>query len=164
MWAVINAQALTIQAKEQFEFSPLTLQVPVKLKTAVPDPCSLKVVECATKGKKTLLMQSIAKLEGFYKHGTLAQRQNNPGNLRFAKQVGAVKGDKGFAKFSTLEQGWNALRAQIALDAKRGHTLETFIHKYAPPHENNTKRYLSNLSISLNVSQSIKLSHILWKE
>jgi len=73
---------------------------------------------------------------------TLADRNNNPGNLRFAGQTGAVLGDKGFARFPTPQDGFNALKRQIVLDAKRSLTAGQFIFKYAPPNENNTNGYL----------------------
>jgi hypothetical protein len=75
------------------------------------------------------------------KRPTLADRNNNPGNLRFAGQRGAVLGDKGFARFNTPQDGFNALKRQILLDSKRGLVAGQFIHKYAPPNENNTIGY-----------------------
>ena len=57
---------------------------------------------------------------------TLGNRNNNPGNIKFAGQEGAVKqGD--FAKFDTMEDGWRALYRQVELDTGRGDTIETFI-------------------------------------
>ena len=57
---------------------------------------------------------------------TLGNRNNNPGNIKFAGQEGAVKqGD--FAKFDTMEDGWKALYRQVELDTGRGDTIETFI-------------------------------------
>jgi hypothetical protein len=57
---------------------------------------------------------------------SLGNRNNNPGNIKFAGQKGAVKeGD--FAKFDTMEDGWKALYRQVELDTGRGDTIETFI-------------------------------------
>ena len=57
---------------------------------------------------------------------TLGNRNNNPGNIKFAGQKGALKeGD--FAKFNSMEEGWQALYNQIELDAGRGDTITTFI-------------------------------------
>jgi hypothetical protein len=81
---------------------------------------------------------------------TLAERNNNPGNLRFAKQRGAVLGAKGFAKFRTPQEGFEALKRQILFDVARNLTAAEFIHKYAPPHENNTNNYLKFFCIKLN--------------
>lgn len=106
-----------------------------------------------------IIAERIGQLEGFNKPGTLAQRQNNPGNLRFVGQQGAVAGDKGFARFPTLDAGWSALHRQINLDASRGKTLEQFVYKYAPPVENNSAAYLAALARALGVQPSELLSH-----
>lgn len=73
---------------------------------------------------------------------TRAQRNHNPGNLRFAKQLEATgKDDMGFAVFPDDPAGFRALAAQIRLDANRGLTLGQFIAKFAPPTENDTNAY-----------------------
>jgi hypothetical protein len=53
---------------------------------------------------------------------------------------------KGFAKFKSPQEGYNALKRQIALDANRGLTLAQFISKYAPPTENDTRLYIQQVS------------------
>lgn len=103
----------------------------------------------------------IATIEGYKKKGTIADRQKNPGNLRFVGQKGASKGTKNFAIFKTHQEGWNALRRQIQLDASRGLTLKQFIYKYAPPQENNTARYLATLASKLGASPNAKLSQVI---
>ena len=70
--------------------------------------------------------------------GQLAALNNNPGNLRFAHQTGALQGVGGFARFETPEAGYRAMADQVRLDAGRGYTLEQYITKYAPPSENDT--------------------------
>lgn len=75
----------------------------------------------------------------------LAYVNNNPGNLRFAGQAGAVQGEGGFAKFPTVEAGVKALENQIKVDASRGLSLASFISKYAPPSENDTSTYIKNV-------------------
>jgi hypothetical protein len=58
--------------------------------------------------------KAIAKHEGFTSGASrLAVQNNNPGNLRFIGQAGAVKGESNFAKFATVEDGWRALRNDI---------------------------------------------------
>lgn len=77
----------------------------------------------------------------------LSIRNNNPGNLRFANQPGATRGEGGFAKFNSPDEGIEALRRQVYLDTQdRGLTLSQFIAKYAPPNENNTSRYITYVS------------------
>ena len=104
-----------------------------------------------------VIAKEIARLEGYGVKGSLAQRQNNPGNLKYAKQIGATLGANGFAKFKNPQDGFNALHRQIVLDASRGHTLETFIYKYAPPKDNNTLRYIATLSTLTGIPSKAKL-------
>lgn len=85
---------------------------------------------------------------------------NNPANLRFAGQIGAVKGQGGFAKFPSPQAGLTALANQINLDAGRGHTLSTFINKFAPPTENDTNLYVKQAMKALGVSKDTPISKI----
>lgn len=105
------------------------------------------------------LAQSIATMEGFFQPGTLAQRNNNPGNLRAgAGQIG--RDANGFAIFPDVQTGWNALYNQISLDSGRGLNLSQFINKYAPPSENDTGNYLSYLTGQLGVPSTTPLSDL----
>jgi hypothetical protein len=45
-----------------------------------------------------------------------AARNNNPGNLVYAGQRGAILGEGGFAKFASPVDGWNALLAEVRND------------------------------------------------
>jgi hypothetical protein len=73
----------------------------------------------------------------------LSVRLNNPGNLRFAGQAGAVADPSGFARFNTPDEGMAAMQRQLELDLqRRGMTLGGMLNKYAPPSENNTQNYL----------------------
>lgn len=77
----------------------------------------------------------------------IALTNNNPGNLKFVGQPGAVKGDPAqdggnWAKFNSPEEGLQALAAQIKHDAGKGLTVQEFVTKYAPPSSNDTKTYL----------------------
>lgn len=87
----------------------------------------------------------------------------DPGHLVYAGQVGATPvkiGSTVWAGFSTLEDGIQAIKNQITLDASRGNTLETFIGKYAPPSQNDTGSYLNYVSSQLGVDPTTKLSDI----
>lgn len=104
------------------------------------------------------LANSIAKFEGYFVSNSVAARNNNPGNLRYANQTGTVgKDSKGFAIFGTAEEGWTALSHQINLDANRGLTLASFMNKYAPSSENDTNSYLSYVSSQTGVDPSMTL-------
>lgn len=87
------------------------------------------------------------------KSSRLSYVNNNPGNLRYVGQTGAKRGEGGFARFSSPIAGFQALINQIRLDAKRGHTLASFISKYAPPSENDTKTYIKQITSALKTSE-----------
>ena len=58
---------------------------------------------------------AIAQYEGFNSLGSVATRNHNPGNLKFAGQAGAVgKDSRGFAIFQDDSTGWQALYNQLA--------------------------------------------------
>lgn len=97
----------------------------------------------------------------------LSVRNNNPGNLRYSENLtkpgyvleGATKGDAGFAKFNTIEEGIEAMKKQLRLDlVKRGMTLEDFLNKYAPPKENRTDVYINNIAKALGIDPEDKVS------
>jgi hypothetical protein len=69
------------------------------------------------------ISQAIATMEGWYKAGSIAQRNNNPGNLR---SWGSFPIVDGYARFPTPDAGWAALRQQIDLNISRGLTLYEF--------------------------------------
>ncbi len=69
------------------------------------------------------IAQAIAKQEGFYVPNSLAQRNNNPGNLRTWGSNPIVSG---YAQFATPDAGWNALYSQIQTNINRGLTLNEF--------------------------------------
>ena len=75
--------------------------------------------------------------------GTLPWRNKNPGALRGSdKSVG--KANK-FAVFASEEDGMAAMKALLCSDRYRNLSLKAAIFKYAPPHENNTTKYQSDL-------------------
>jgi hypothetical protein len=97
------------------------------------------------------------------KSGTLAHKNNNPFNLKYAGQTGATKAKSGgFAMFKTVKDGVRAGYRQIALDADRGHTVGTFLAKYAPPSENNTSAYLNFICTSMDITADQKMDDPLF--
>ena len=90
----------------------------------------------------------------------LSYVNNNPGNLRFAGQPGAVQGEGGFAKFDSPEAGLQALENQIKLDAGRGHTIASFVSKFAPPTENDTATYIRNIATATSSSPMTPIAQI----
>ena len=61
------------------------------------------------------LMNAISQMEGYSVGGSIANRYNNPGNLRSAPtQSGTASTASGnFAVFNTPQDGWNALANYI---------------------------------------------------
>lgn len=98
--------------------------------------------------------------------GTLANRNNNPGNLRFANQPGATQGQGGFAAFPTAEAGFEALQKDI-LAKMTGNTrtglngnssIADFFKVYAPASDNNNPTSYANIvANSLNVPVTTKI-------
>ena len=115
--------------------TPQTLQTPQTPQTPQTSSISLSSIDSDS------LAKAIARFEGANVKGSLAQRNLNPGNLKFHNQPGSVQGEKGFAKFKSIEEGYSALNRQIAKDTGRGMTLKQFTYKYAPPSENKTENY-----------------------
>lgn len=103
------------------------------------------------------LAAKIAQFEGFNTHGSVAARNNNPGNLRAGP--GAVGTDaRGYAIYPTAEAGWSDLYRQIDLYAGRGLSLQQMINLYAPPSENATSTYIDFLSSTLGIDPSLPLA------
>lgn len=93
------------------------------------------------------LLLAIATFEGFWKPGSRAARNNNPGNLRgFDPDV--PKDAQGFDQYQTLAAGIRALWIQIWINIFRNLTIEEFFlgkpgvyNGYAPEIDGNTKQY-----------------------
>ncbi len=83
--------------------------------------------------------------------------RNNPGNLEYRGQEGAVRAgggpeDRRFAAFRTPEDGLLAMARQLELDFSRGRTtIEALIAKYAPPEENDTAAYINDVASKMNL-------------
>ncbi len=84
--------------------------------------------------------------------------RNNPGNLRFAGQAGAVN-ENGFAAFPTLAQGIQAANRQLDLYAQRGvNTISKIVAKWAPPSENDVPAYIKALKAATGKGENDELS------
>ncbi len=99
---------------------------------------------------------------------SIALKNNNPGNLRYAGQQGATNDPSGFAKFDTPQSGYGALLNDVqskvtgtsTTGLKPDNTLEDFAKVYAPPNENRTGEYVANLANHLGVAPNTKLSEL----
>ena len=104
-----------------------------------------------------LLACAIATQEGYFSSNpTVTPRaRNNPGDLRFASQIGAsTPGWKSpgtpdspapIATFDTAAAGVTALFRQVWLQVAKGQTVRQVISQWAPPNQNNTSVYLENV-------------------
>ena len=109
--------------------------------------------------------------------GLVGDRHNNPGNLVYARQNSATKGEiKGsyidqetgltrtdfWAKFETPEIGFDELIRQLGLYSirERTDTIEKMIRVYAPSNENETEKYINQICLWVNKSRSTKLIDI----
>jgi hypothetical protein len=84
-------------------------------------------------------------------------RNNNPGNLvngDFARSQPGYAGDDGrFARFETPDQGQMATGALLDKYAQQGiDTPHGIISKFAPPNENDTRKYAMHVADTLGVS------------
>jgi hypothetical protein len=114
------------------------------------------------------LAAAIQTQEGYYP-GSLAYTNNNPGNLVFAGQSGAVPGAGGFARFPSYDAGVAALKDQITLDVSRGsdvtgrpiNTLSDLINSWAPASAgNNTAAYVANVAAQTGLDPNAPLSDL----
>lgn len=75
-------------------------------------------------------------------------RDNNPGNLNYgelAKSYGALGADPRFAIFPSLEDGEKAREGLLFGPSYSGLTIAGAVSKYAPPSENDTAKYISEV-------------------
>lgn len=113
------------------------------------------------------LAQAIAQMEGYNTPGTLAARNNNPGNLRSGP--GQVGTSGGFAVFPDDATGWAALDNQIQVNAGRGLTLNEFFAGkpgvyagYAPSADSNDPaRYAAFVASQTGADPNVPLNSLL---
>lgn len=76
-------------------------------------------------------------------------RNNNPLNIRHNADTfqGEITGiDTGFKTFSSIAYGYRAAFVMLATYLAKGcNTIERIITRWAPPHENDTERYITRV-------------------
>jgi len=112
-------------------------------------------------GPYTALASAVQQMEG-YRPGTIAYRNNNPGNLMYVGQPGATQGEGGFAKFASYQDGFAALERQLGLYAGRGMTISEMTAVYAPAGHgsNDPQAYAQYLANKLGVSPNTPLTDL----
>jgi hypothetical protein len=110
---------------------------------------------------------AMAQFEGYNTPGTVAQRNNNPGNLRSGPgQIGTDSA--GYAIFPDAATGWAALDNQIQLNINRGLTMNQFFAGvpggypgYAPSADsNNPAAYASFVASATGVPVDVPLNQL----
>lgn len=66
------------------------------------------------------IVEHIGLHEGWWKLGSLPQRLNNPGAIKFVGQPGASQGPHGFAQWDSEVEGWSELERLVARKRKAG--------------------------------------------
>ena len=95
--------------------------------------------------------------------GSIAWRNNNPGCIRYTKNsigMGAIGTANGFAVFPDEKTGMDAIHSLLLSESYRDLSIERAIHRYAPPHENNTEHYIQTLCGIVGVSRNTKLCNL----
>ena len=102
-------------------------------------------------------------------NGTLAWRNRNPGNLRYAGQARAIGQDKnGFAVFKTYQDGFGTLVEMVnrAIKGKSAvysptMTFTQYFNKYAPSADNNDPdRYAREVAKRLGVPPETRINEL----
>lgn len=91
---------------------------------------------------------------------TIADRFNNPANLRYAAGYETANTRSGkFAVFPSLDEGVLAAAKQLQIYGTKGiNNIHDIISKWAPSNENNTKAYIGNVVNATGRSEFEKLN------
>jgi hypothetical protein len=112
---------------------------------------------------------AIASFEGFNTSGSVAARNNNPGNLKYAGQSGSTGADaNGFAIFPNASAGWSALYNQLQSYVNNfpGYSLlQIMAHYLGQPtpttdSQGNAYTYAGYVSSSLGVDSGTTLAEL----
>lgn len=107
----------------------------------------------------------VALISKYYVGGTLAWRNNNPGNMvygDFTKANGAIaEGGRSFAIFPDYNTGYAAMKTKVTVDYKNK-TIRELITIWAPPSENDTEAYIKFVvqQLGSGVTESTKVSSL----
>ena len=95
--------------------------------------------------------------------GSLAWRNNNPGNLVYnlnTVALGAIGQNNGFAVFPDISTGSAALAGILNTTTYQSLSVDAAIARYAPSFENNTSAYQAFVTNTLGVSGSTTLNSL----
>lgn len=94
--------------------------------------------------------------------GTLPWRNKNPGALESSKT--AIGKANRFAVFASEEEGLAAIKVLLLGNNYRDLSLKDAVFKYAPPHENDTKKYQNDLKKLTGIDINRKLCDLTDEE
>ncbi len=107
------------------------------------------------------IADAIAREEGWGVRGSLPTRLNNPGALVYTGQHGTkpfrLNARMVFARFPTPAAGRAEMEHCLNRMIDKGLTLEQITYRWAPPFQNNTKRYLRHLTLAAHVGPRERL-------
>ena len=95
--------------------------------------------------------------------GSMAWRNNNPGNLvynAYTASLGAIGSNNGFAVFPDAATGTAALTTLLNGSTYQSLSIDAAIARYAPAFENNTTAYQAFVTGAMGVSGSTPLSSL----
>lgn len=98
---------------------------------------------------------------------TIAYRNHNPGNLRWSPFM--LEERDGFAVFLNDGVGfaalvwdiWSKARGNTSTGLDANSTIEQLIHVWAPPHENDTEKYIEFVCNRTGLDRDTKLSALI---
>lgn len=93
-------------------------------------------------------LDAVARQEGYYLEASRAFHNKNPGDIewgKFAQAHGATHGDPRFAVFPDASTGFAAMKALFQADEYKNLTVRQALNKWAPPVENQTNVYITNV-------------------
>lgn len=100
-----------------------------------------------------LALAMFRKEASFSSDGSLADRNNNPGNIRFVGQEGATRGAGGFARWNSVGEGIEAYFGLLDRGYRSfidNRDWAGLVNKYAPPVENNSTQYTQQITQWMN--------------
>lgn len=100
-----------------------------------------------------LALAMFRKEASFATDGSLADRNNNPGNIRFVGQAGATRGAGGFARWDSMDQGIEAYFGLLDRGYRSfidNQDWAGMVNKYAPPSENDSALYTRQITQWMN--------------
>jgi len=143
--------------------TPIRAQLPHPVLdfTGLNGVSGLGVAQILDQGTVESIAAAIQQQEGYYP-GSLAYINNNPGNLIYAGQAGATRGQGGFAKFPDYTAGLQALWNQIQLYASRGMTIQEMMNVYAPAGQggNDPVLYAQNVAAAVQSTPNTLLTNV----